>query len=113
MDASFVALVISGVAVALALLALVRDYERHKLLALRVCEHEGRLDVQRDNKVEHQQFDSLNALVNAHIRKDEAGFKMASLALADRIDALAARMDAVELACGVREKPKTMGGHGE
>lgn len=28
----------------------------------------------------------------------------------DRIDALSARMDAVELACGVREEPKTMGG---
>jgi hypothetical protein len=28
----------------------------------------------------------------------------------DRIDALSARMDAVELACGLREKAKTMGG---
>ncbi len=28
----------------------------------------------------------------------------------DRIDALSTRMDAVELTCGVREKPKTMGG---
>lgn len=28
----------------------------------------------------------------------------------DRIDALSARMDVAELACGVREKPKTMGG---
>lgn len=110
MNASIVALVISGAAVALALLALVRDYERHKLLALRVCEHEERLDRQRDNKVGHQQFDSLSAIVNAHIRKDEAGFKMASLALADRIDALSARMDAVELACGIREKAKTAGG---
>ena len=28
----------------------------------------------------------------------------------ERIDALSARLDAVELACGVREKPKTTGG---
>lgn len=31
-------------------------------------------------------------------------------AVRDRIDALSARLDAVELACGVREKPKIMGG---
>ena len=48
--------------------------------------------------------------VDAHIRKDDAGAKAIGLALADRIDALSARMDAVELACGVREKAKTAGG---
>jgi hypothetical protein len=31
----------------------------------------------------------------------------------ERIDALSARLDAVELASGVREKPKTMGGRSE
>ena len=31
-------------------------------------------------------------------------------AVRDRIDALSARLDAVELACGLRERPKTMGG---
>lgn len=51
--------------------------------------------------------------VGAHIRKDDAGAKAIGLALADRIDALSARMDAVELACGVREKPKTMGGRND
>lgn len=50
--------------------------------------------------------------------KECANIKVVSLcqvksALADRIDALSARLDAVELACGIREKPKTMGGHGE
>ena len=47
--------------------------------------------------------------------KECANIKAVSLcqvksALADRIDALSARLDAVELACGLREKPKTMGG---
>ena len=61
----------------------------------------------------NSEMDKLRALVDAHIRKDDAGAKTMALALADRIDVLAARMDAVELACGIREKPKTMGGHGE
>ena len=57
-----------------------------------------------------EEIEDLRALVEAHIRKDDAEAKTMSLALADRIDALATRMDAVELACGLREKPKTMGG---
>jgi hypothetical protein len=43
-------------------------------------------------------------------RNAEARSKLVGLALADRIDALSARMDAVELAYGLREKAKTMGG---
>ena len=40
----------------------------------------------------------------------DAQTKLTGLVLAERIDALSARLDAVELACGLREKPKTMGG---
>ena len=57
-----------------------------------------------------EEINELHTLVDAHIRKDDAGAKAMALALADRIDALSARMDAVELACGIREKAKTMGG---
>lgn len=57
-----------------------------------------------------EEINELRTLVDAHIRKDDAGAKAMALALADRIDALSARMDAVELACGIREKAKTMGG---
>lgn len=60
----------------------------------------------------NSEMDKLRALVDAHIRKDNAGAMTIGIALADRIDALSARMDAVEMACGIREKPKTMGGHG-
>lgn len=57
-----------------------------------------------------EEINELRTLVDAHIRKDDAGAKAMALALADRIDALSARLDAVELACGIREKAKTMGG---
>ena len=40
----------------------------------------------------------------------EAQTKLTGLVFAERLDALSARLDAVELACGLREKPKTMGG---
>ena len=39
----------------------------------------------------------------------DAQTKLTGLVLTERIDALSARLDAVELACGLREKPKTMG----
>ena len=55
-------------------------------------------------------FDDVRDFLNVNKRNDEARAKLMACALADRIDALSARMDAVELACGVREKPKTMGG---
>jgi hypothetical protein len=58
----------------------------------------------------NSEMDKLRALVDAHIRKDDAEAKMIGCALAERIDVMSARMDAVELACGIREKPKTMGG---
>lgn len=60
----------------------------------------------------NSEMDKLRALIDAHIRRDDAGAMTIGLALADRIDALSARLDAVELACGLREKPKTVGGHG-
>ena len=108
-----VALCISGASLALALLALVRGYERHKQLAFRVLDHENRITSQGAHMARYDSLQDLRKIVDAHIRKDDAGGKMAALALADRIDALSARLDAVELACGVREKAKTMGGHGE
>ena len=70
----------------------------------------AQIDRNREMDGIRDRIDALSALVEAHIRKDDAGAKTMALALADRIDALSARMDAVELACGLREKPKTMGG---
>ena len=46
--------------------------------------------------------------VGKHADTSEA--KLIGLALADRIDALSARLDAVELKTGLREKAKTAGG---
>lgn len=60
-----------------------------------------------------QRLDKAEAVLEAEKRTDGSEAKLVGLALADRIDALSARMDAVELACGLREKAKTMGGHGE
>ena len=42
-------------------------------------------------------------------RTTDASVKLTGSVLAERIDALSARLDEVELACGIREKPKTMG----
>jgi hypothetical protein len=55
-------------------------------------------------------FDDVRDFLDVNKRNDEARAKLMACALADRIDALSARMDAVELACGLREKAKTMGG---
>lgn len=55
-------------------------------------------------------FDDVRDFLDVNKRNDEARAKLMACALADRIDALSARLDAVELACGVREKPKIMGG---
>jgi len=59
---------------------------------------------------QRQRLDKVEALLDAEKRTDGSEAKLVGLALADRIDALSARMDAVELACGIREKAKTMGG---
>lgn len=53
---------------------------------------------------------ALDREIRAVTQSAEAQTKLTGLVLAERIDALSARMDAVELACGLREKPKTMGG---
>ena len=58
-------------------------------------------------------FDDVRDFLDVNKRNDEARAKLMACALADRIDALSARLDEVELACGIREKPKTMGGCGE
>ena len=55
-------------------------------------------------------FDDVRDFLDVNKRNDEARAKLMACALADRIDALSARLDAVELACGIREKLKTMGG---
>lgn len=60
-----------------------------------------------------QRLEKAEAVLEAEKRTDGSETKLVGLALADRIDALSARMDAVELACGIREKAKTMGGRGE
>lgn len=55
-------------------------------------------------------FDDVRDFLDVNKRNDEARAKLMACALADRIDALSARLDAVELACGLREKAKTAGG---
>ena len=57
-----------------------------------------------------QRLDKAEAVLEAEKRTDGSEAKLVGLALADRIDALSARMDAVELACDLRGKAKTMGG---
>lgn len=68
---------------------------------------EQRINRQRSSMLT---LSTLHMELDAVSRSAEARSKLVGLALADRIDALSARMDAVELACGVREKPKIMGG---
>ena len=53
---------------------------------------------------------TLNRELEAVSRNAEARNKLFGCVLAERIDALSARLDAVELETGLREKPKTMGG---
>ena len=60
-----------------------------------------------------QRLEKVEAVLEAEKRTDGSEAKLVGLALADRIDALSARMDAVELACGLREKAKTMGGRSD
>ena len=55
-------------------------------------------------------LDMLDRELRAMKQNADAQTKLTSLVLAERIDALSARIDDVELACGLREKPKTMGG---
>ena len=63
-------------------------------------------------KVEKQslRLEKIDSDLGAEERSDESEAKLVGLVLAERLDALSARLDAVELACGLREKPKTMGG---
>jgi len=116
-SASIVAVCIALAALAVALLELVRSYEWSKRASVRLVEHEDRLDRQRDSKdalsgrvldLEGRMKSTdawVEAMTGAHVDRN-----VEMDALRDRIDALSARMDAVELACGLREKPKTMGG---
>ena len=55
-------------------------------------------------------FDDVRDFLDVNKRNDEARAKLMACALADRIDAFSARLDEVELACGIREKPKMVGG---
>lgn len=48
-------------------------------------------------------FDDVRDFLDVNKRNDEARAKLMACALADRIDALSARMDAVEAAVGVRK----------
>jgi len=59
---------------------------------------------------QRQRIEKVEAVLDVGKRTDGSEAKLVGLALADRIDALSARMDAVELETGLREKPKTMGG---
>lgn len=64
----------------------------------------------RDLDRQRQRLEKVEALLEAEKRTDGSEAKLVGLALADRIDALSARMDAVELKTGLREKAKTAGG---
>ena len=69
---------------------------------------------------ERQDLQGHNMLTQATLDRElramhqttDASVKLTGSVLAERIDAISARLDAVELACGLREKPKTIGGHG-
>ena len=104
------------------------EAQAHDIPPIRIAHLEGRVadermrrhDLQeevngtvRDLDRLGQRLKKVEAVLEAERRTDGSEAKLVGLALADRIDALSARMDAVELACGLREKPKTMGGHGE
>ena len=114
---SVVAVCIALAAFAVALLELVRSYEWSRRASVRLVEHEERLDRQRDSKDALAErvlnlkgrMDSTDAWVEA-MTGAQVDRNIEMDALRDRIDALSARMDAVELACGIREKPKIMGG---
>ena len=117
MSVSVVAVCIALAAFAVALLELVRSYEWSRRASVRLVEHEERLDRQRDSKDALAErvlnlkgrMDSTDAWVEA-MTGAQVDRNIEMDALRDRIDALSARMDAVELACGIREKPKIMGG---
>ena len=57
-----------------------------------------------------QRLEKVEAVLDAEKRTDGSEAKLVGLALADRLDALSARLDAVELKTGLREKAKTAGG---
>ena len=116
-----VAVCIAVAALALAFLALGRGDDRWNKVSVKLSDHECRLNTHSDCMARRIELDELRRIVDAnidkflgtmdaHIRKDDAGAKMIGLALAERIDALSARMDAVELKTGLREKAKTAGG---
>ena len=118
--ASIVTLVFSVLCLALALVFFVRAREWTLKTSLRLNKHEERLDRQRDSKaaLAERVLD-----LECRMTSKDAWVRAATGAQIDRniemdgvkerIDALSARLDAVELACGIREKAKTMGGHGE
>ena len=66
-----------------------------------------RQDLQRHDMLT---FDTMNRELRSVTQNAEASNKLLGSVLAERIDALSARIDELELACGIREKPKTMGG---
>ena len=66
-------------------------------------------DIRELTERRDREFKEIRAILDAQKRSADAGAKLAACTLAERIDALAARIDAVELAAGVRQKPKVMG----
>ena len=117
MSVSIAAICISLAAFTVVLLELVRSYEWSRRASVRLVEHEERLDRQRDSKDAlagrvldlKGRMDSTDAWVEA-MTGAQVDRNIEMDAVRERIDALSARLDAVELACGVREKPKIMGG---
>ena len=55
-------------------------------------------------------LDTMDRELRAVSQNAEARNKLLGCVLAERMDALSARIDELELACGLREKPKTIGG---
>ena len=110
MVVSVIALIVSGASLCLAMVFIVRQKEYSLKIALRLNRHEDMLHIHDRELAGKYSLGKLCKIVDAHIHADSSEAKLIGCALADRIDALSARLDAAELACGLREKPKTMGG---
>ena len=106
--ACIAAVAVSCASLGVALLFLVRQREYSLKVAIQLNKHEDRLNSHAD-RIERLK-DKQQKAMDAHSRSDDARAKLLSCAFSDRIDALSARLDAVELETGIREKPKTMGG---
>jgi hypothetical protein len=81
-----------------------RDMKR---MEVRLRDLEHAMSNQRHDMIT---LDTLDSELRTVSRNAEASNNLLGCVLAERIDAISARLDAVELETGLREKPKIMGG---